>query len=587
MRFIHPEWFWLLAALPFFLVWACRGESARERGWKALGRSGKPVSGGRLRRCSAVLFAIAALSRPTWGRLGEFEEAAGRDLAIVMDVSKSMAAEDASPNRLEAARESAKALLEVSRHSKGDRVAVVAFAGRGETRCALTEDIDAAIEAIDKLAPGAVSPGGTNLRRALETAADDFDDEAHSGGRAVVVFSDGEDLDGDWPLVLPRLKERRIVVHAVAVGDDRAGAEIPIPDAGRPLTYRGQKVITKRRDEALRRLAEATGGSFVPLGLGTVDFGALYRDRIEPLALRRREATGLSRRAERYPIALGLALALTVLVDGPRRRFRIPPLKARPRILLGAATIVLLVGAGRFETPRRAVDEGLRFYRAGNLAQAEAAFRRALTVSPTDPIAHYDLAAVLYRRKRYREAIEHYQAARRRADPGLRMKIDYGLGNSAIAAGNVRQAIRYYDLCISSRASGPTYDAIRGDARTNRLFAVRLSDRRPDSENQRESAESANRPEGNDSQDLAKRSTANSKGVADSKGASNVAEGGRSRRDSSSRTGGAGGSSPSSDRSEASPTTRLALALRDLNEALKRRIEPASKAENDPNRRDW
>ncbi|GAC1344046.1 MAG: hypothetical protein NVSMB14_07990 [Isosphaeraceae bacterium] len=279
MYFIHPQWFWLYAAWPLLWVWARLGERARAKGWKALGKSGKPAKCGGYWWWSAGLFVIAALARPTWGRLPETEGSAGRDVAIVLDVSKSMAAEDAAPNRFDVARTGAKEILKVLKTAKGDRAAVVAFAGRGETRCALTEDVDAAIEAIDKLAPGAVSPGGTNLRLALESALDAFDDETRQGGRAVIVFSDGEDLDGAWPRVLARLKDRQIVVHSVAIGDDREGGTIPIPNAQSPLKYRDAIVVSKRRDSALKQIAESTGGSFIPLGLGTADLGALYRDR--------------------------------------------------------------------------------------------------------------------------------------------------------------------------------------------------------------------------------------------------------------------------------------------------------------------
>ena len=586
MYFLHPQWFWLYAAWPLLLIWARIGDFARAKGWKALGKSSRPANSGGYWWWSAGIFVIAALARPTWGRLPEMEGSSGRDVAIVLDVSKSMAAEDAAPNRFEVARTGAKEILQGLKAAKGDRAVVVAFAGRGETRCALTEDVDAAIEAVDKLAPGAVSPGGTNLRLALETAIDAFDDETRAGGRAVIVFSDGEDLDGDWPRVLARLKQRQIVVHSVAIGDDRDGGTIPIPNAQSPLKYRDTIVISKRRDSALKQIAEATGGSFIPLGLGTADLGALYRDRIEPLARRRREATRLFERTERFPIALGLALGLTIVAGGPRRRFWIS--HRTPHIFLLLIFIVGGVGAGPFETPERAIAEGLRLYKDGDFAQAESTFGRALTIAPKDPIAHYDLAATLYQMKRYRPAIEHYRTARERADEGLRMKIDFALGNAALASGDVRSSLRYYDTCISSKVFGSSYEAIRVDARTNRLFAARQADRLPNEPDEGDKGGSGSRSQGDGPEGPAKPSPADPNGdPAGSKLAPKDRDDGSPSKNPPPRSGGAGGSAPSSSNLENSPRSRLAEAVQDMDEALKRRIAVAPKAANDGNGKDW
>ena len=73
---------------------------------------------------------------------------------------------------------------------------------------------------------------------------------------------------------------------------------------------------------------------------------------------------------------------------------------------------------------------------------------------------------------RYAEARQRYLEARQRADGSLRTKIDYALGNTALALGDIPGAIRSYDDCLASTAGGAALDAVRRDAAINRRFAL-------------------------------------------------------------------------------------------------------------------
>src|SRR5262249_29225968 len=80
----------------------------------------------------------------------------------------------------------------------GERAAVVAFAGRGAARCPLTENLGAVHAVLAALRPGEIQPGGTDLAAGLDAALDAFDDQETTGGRTIVIFSDGEDHVGAW-----------------------------------------------------------------------------------------------------------------------------------------------------------------------------------------------------------------------------------------------------------------------------------------------------------------------------------------------------------------------------------------------------
>ena len=84
----------------------------------------------------------------------------------------------------------------------------------------------------------------------------------------------------------------------------------------------------------------------------------------------------------------------------------------------------------------------------------------------------YNAAATLFQLGRYDEARQKYREARERADLSLRTKIDYALGNTALAEGDIPGAIRSYDDCVASTAPGAALEAVRRDAAINRRFAL-------------------------------------------------------------------------------------------------------------------
>src|SRR4051812_49065170 len=178
--FARPEMLWLLASFPLLLAWAVRGWRRRRDAWSALGQ------GGRLRReggggwLVAILCLVLALAQPRWGRSPLPAPPPGHDVVLLVDVSRSMGAQDAVPDRLGVAVEAAGSLLGALGRGSGNRVAVVAFAGRGRLRCPLTENLGAADDVLRALRPGEVLPGGTDLGAGLEAALEAFDEQDHA-----------------------------------------------------------------------------------------------------------------------------------------------------------------------------------------------------------------------------------------------------------------------------------------------------------------------------------------------------------------------------------------------------------------------
>lgn len=493
VNFARPEMLWLLGLLPFLVVWGVRSARVRRRGWEAVAQRGRPPGDGTSWLIAAAFCAIVALAQPRWGLDKSDRLPPGHDVVLLIDASRSMGAEDAVPSRLGVAKESARSLIEALAKTPGNRVAVVAFAGRGVLRCPLTENSGAALDALDRLKPGEVRPGGTDLAAGLVAALDAFDRQEHQDGRTVLVFSDGEDHAGRWERAIPadRLRREMVIIHSIAIGDPEHGHAVPVNGAAHPLTYRGEPVLSRRVDTSLEAVAKRSGGAIIRLGLASADLGTLYKTRIEPVALRTRAELRISERIDRFPWFLTAALAFGLIGCRPRGLRGTPSkiwtrlrngyarlrLRFRPARAVGAVVMLLTVaGAGDVtdggDSVARSIGKGLAAYRAGRFETARNEFDAAIRRAPSLAVPRYNAAAARYRLGQYAEAHAGYLEARARAGSALRTKIDFALGNSALATGDVAAAIGHYDDCLASTAFGEALDAVRQDAAINREFAV-------------------------------------------------------------------------------------------------------------------
>lgn len=541
----------------------------------------------------ALVLVALALARPRIGRAVEGPAGPGRDVVLAFDVSRSMGVEDAAPNRLGLAVETAKSLVRVLASEPNDRAAVVAFAGRGVSRCPLTQNFGAVIDAMDRLRPGDVRPGGTDLGAALEAAADAFDPEQSTEGGTVVLFSDGEDHPERWETPLDRLIRMGVIVHAVGLGDSEKGW--PVPSAsGKPLKHQGEPVASKRVDEALAAIAERSGGAYLKLGTATTDLGPLFRDRIAPVADAKRRAARGGDRPERFPLFLGGALGLLVVGFWP---WRFSLERAAGLAMLGAVAGAQL-GASAVqpapdrETAAQAVNRGRIAYEQGRHEEALDAFERASSIEPGRAVPRYNVAATLYQLGRYAEALESYQSARENAGEALRVKIDYGLGNASIRLGDFAAAARHYDDCLTSTARGDQLDAVRADAAVNRRFALeRLQEElsQSDQPDELRNANDQNQPKAPPRASEALEDDEPGEGPSDHPPDDPDAEEVETASPSPQKSGGAGGSGRSPRPPATSPPgDRLDSALERIRDAKRRRLPDQPPAdESRPDVKDW
>ncbi len=211
---------------------------------------------------TALLFIGFALAQPQCGSHSELTKRRGIDVVVAIDASKSMLARDVAPSRLERAKLELTTLLD---ELKGDRVAIVAFAGDAFIQCPLTSDYNAAKMFLRAIDPDAMPQGGTNIGAALQLSRQVLDNaDRGAKDKVVVLISDGEDLDGEITEGVDLLKEAGVRVLAIGVGSE-SGEPIPILNKrGELVGYRkdenGSTVMTRLDRAGLERIAEATGG---------------------------------------------------------------------------------------------------------------------------------------------------------------------------------------------------------------------------------------------------------------------------------------------------------------------------------------
>src|SRR5437868_14694923 len=125
-----------------------------------------------------------------------------------------MLSNDVAPNRLERVKLAAQDLITELR---GDRVGLIAFAGRAFLQAPLTIDYEAAVESINDLDTKTIPEGGTNISEAIALAVQTFGKSA-MGNRALIIFTDGEELSGDSVKEAKKAEEAGVKIFTVGVG---------------------------------------------------------------------------------------------------------------------------------------------------------------------------------------------------------------------------------------------------------------------------------------------------------------------------------------------------------------------------------
>ena len=476
LHFAQPLFLWALAAPPFLAALIFHAEKMRRIALDKLiaarlqPRLAGSVSIARRRWGFALLLlglalAVVALAQPQMGFTWEEKRQSGRDVIFAIDTSKSMLATDLQPNRLTRAKLAAEDLLN---QIEGDRVGLLAFAGSAFLQAPLTSDFGAVRESLQELDTDIIPRGGTNLAEAISAANEAFG-KGESEHRALIIFSDGEELEAD-AVVAARANKDRFHIFTVGLGSPE-GSLIPVPGGKGGGTEflkdeQGQYVKSKLDEPRMREVAEAGGGFYVHLQNGPTEMQQIVRDGLAKMKEHETDARFSRVPVERYqwPLAAAMAAMVAALLLGERRRV------AKVTRIATAALVLL---AARAEARHAGIEKFEAKDYAGSLGAFDGELRKRDVAE-----LQFDAGAAAYQLGDYARAADGFSKALGTATPELKSRAAYNLANTIARRavklekkedkiGDLKDAVRQYDEVLKSE---PKHE----DAQHNRDLVNKL-----------------------------------------------------------------------------------------------------------------
>lgn len=314
---------WILPALAGLLVYAHRRRVSAVLRFvdpAMLARLLPPQGGWRpWLKGTALVLGVAGLvlasARPRWGVHFEQVSARGVDLFVVLDVSKSMLAQDVAPSRLERAKSDIADLL---KRLTGDRVGLVVFAGVAVVKVPLTTDQGFLRMALAEVDTDSVGRKGTMIGDAIRKALVAMP-ERRDRDQVLVLITDGEDHESFPEEAAQKAAERNVRIITVGLGDPREGSRIPLRDSQGNLRYlkNDEQEVWSRMDERLLlELAQTTNGAYIPAQTRAYDLGQIYEEHLAKLTRGEIRAEKRKRYGEQFQVflCLGLGLLLTEML---------------------------------------------------------------------------------------------------------------------------------------------------------------------------------------------------------------------------------------------------------------------------------
>jgi Ca-activated chloride channel family protein len=260
----------------------------------------------------AVLFLVIALARPQFGTKMKTVKREGQDIVVALDVSLSMMAEDIKPNRLEKARHEISTMID---KFQGDRVGLVAFAGKAFVQCPLTLDYGAAKMFLDAMEPGLIPTPGTAVGEAITRSVSCFSAQERKH-KILILITDGEDHVGEPLEAAKTAAKEGVVIYTVGIGS-LEGVPIPVADergfsTGFKKNREGGVVMTKLDELTLEKIALETGGKYYRATPGEAELNRIYDDilKMEKKSLSSKQ---FEQYEERFQWLVGIALFLLAL----------------------------------------------------------------------------------------------------------------------------------------------------------------------------------------------------------------------------------------------------------------------------------
>ncbi len=403
----------------------------------------------------AITFFIVALARPRFGVYYEQVQRRGADMFILLDVSKSMDAQDVMPSRLEKAKADC---LDLLKELKGERVGLIVFAGKPLLKVPLTTDQGFFKRTLKDIDTQSAPRGGTLMGDAIRLAMESMP-ERTDRDQAMLLITDGEDHESLPVEAATAAAAKKMRVFTMSIGDAKEGARIPVVE-GRNKSYlkdkNGQEVFSKADEGLLQQIALAGSGVYIPAGTKNYDLGQVYKDTLSKL---KHGSDGVEERIryrEQYQwfLAAGMFFLIVFVLINEKRVTRNEKQETnnerrevknenRQSALSAPLTLILLfvllaspqmLQAETVPTMASAQND----YQTGHFTQAAEKYQKIIDsiASQKNPnaqkkdltICQYNLARSLDKAGQFEKAKDAYLAVAGSADDAMALRAKYDLG---------------------------------------------------------------------------------------------------------------------------------------------------------------
>ncbi len=378
---------------------------------------------------SAVFLLFVSLARPQWGANWEEAETRGIDIMIALDTSRSMLAEDISPNRLERSK---LAILDLLNSLQGDRIGLIAFAGNAFLQCPLTLDYQAFRQTLAAIDTNSIPVGGTDVAAAIDEANAYF--EASGNEKILILITDGEDLEASGILKARESSKEGMRILTVGVGSTK-GELIPVRNALGETEYlrdaSGKPVSTSLDEQTLKKIAEVSQGLYTPLGSSGSGLDEVYQYCLAQLPAESRQESLQRIPIERFQWVLLIAIFILIIESliSTRQRMR------NSGNTLVALLTVAIVSQFPNTTDGSTLSEASKAFKDERYEESATLYKEAVIADPNNAKIVYNLGVSNYRSGRFADSIANFETSLRLAKPSLQEKSFHNMGNSRVALG--------------------------------------------------------------------------------------------------------------------------------------------------------
>ena len=373
---------------------------------------------------AALALLIVMLARPQLGTKISHEKRSGIETIICIDISNSMLAEDVAPSRLDRAKMMVENLVD---HFSDDKIGLIVFAGDAFVQLPITSDYVSAKMFLSSIDPSMMGTQGTDIARAVDMATHSFTQETGIG-KAIIVITDGEDHEGGAVEAAEAAKKADMRVYMLGIGS-KQGAPIPIPHTGDYMTDNtGQTVMSALNEDMCKQIASAGGGAYIHVENNS-NAQDLLDQELEKLAKKETKATVYSDYDEQFQ-AFGILALLLLIIEVCLLESKNPLLKnislfgSRRKSVATLLLLLVAIGAGA-QTDRQYVRQGNKQFRAGNYADAEVSYRKALEKNNRNTQASYNLGNALLMQNKDSAAVAEFERAAKGEPNSLRKSKAY------------------------------------------------------------------------------------------------------------------------------------------------------------------